>query len=53
MDTFEAVSKFVLRVVVLRKGGKLAIPRAIFVSNEPSPANLAVMNPADMVEKNP
>ena len=42
-----------LRVVVLRKGGNKPNPRVKLVSKEPSPANFAVIKPAETVEKNP
>ena len=53
VEIFEAVSRPVLSVVVLKKGGKFASPRTIFVSKDPSPANFAVIRPAEIVEKNP
>jgi len=53
VDTFEAVSRLVLRVIVLKKGGTTEIPVGRPVRPEPSPTNLAVMVPAEMVEKKP
>ena len=53
VDTFEAVNKLVLRVVVLKKGGTTEIPDGRPVRPEPSPTNFPYMLPADIVEKNP
>ena len=56
VDTLEAVNKPVLSKVVLRIAGIIDIPlglKGTFVSCEPSPANLAKIEPAEIVEKNP
>ena len=53
VETLEAVSRLVLRVVVLKKGGTTEMPVGRPVRPEPSPTNLAVMSPAEIVEKKP
>ena len=54
-ETLEAVSKPVLRRVVLRIGGTIDIPplAAIPVNPDPSPTNFPYTVPAEIVEKNP
>ena len=50
VEILEAVNKPVLNQSVLRLGGKL---NGRFVSKLPSPANFAVIRPAEIVEKKP
>jgi len=53
VDTFEAVNKLVLRVVVLKKGGTTEIPVGRPVKPEPSPTNFPYILPEEIVEKKP
>ena len=53
VDILEAVSKLVLRVFVLRKGGTADEPPAIPVNPDPSPTNFAEIVPAEIEEKKP
>ena len=54
VEILEAVSKLVLSVVVLRKGGRAdAIVPIKPVNPDPSPTNFAEIVPAEIEEKKP